>query len=198
MGIATSCSEDPEHRLSHFLKIHFPGRVAERTGGLIPIGCAPTTVTDGILLVGDAAGQVKPTSGGGLYTGELCARSAGESAGYAALADDPSLATLRTYESHWQKDIGKELRSCLAIRRTLDDLSNEEIDAVFSELDAPAFLDFIAKHGDIDYPSQLVAALLPRHDLWPRLLSLIPALGGWRRFGELAQVAFAPSTRSSL
>ena len=198
VGAAISCGENPDHRLSHFLAEHFPGRVVERTGGLIPIGYASTTVTDGVLLVGDAAGQVKPTSGGGLYTGGVCARSAGEIAGYASLSDNPSQAMLRTYEDRWRQDIGKELRIGLTIRRTLDNLSDEEIDAVFSELDDPAFLDFIAEHGDIDYPSQLVTALLPRRDLWPRLLSLVPALGGWARFGKLAQVAFAPSNRSSL
>jgi digeranylgeranylglycerophospholipid reductase len=198
VGLATSRTADPDSLLARFLAECFPGSIVEQTGGFIPIGYAPTTVTDGVLLVGDAAGQVKPTSGGGLYTSGLCARSAGEIAGYAALADDPSHETLREYERRWHQDIGKELRIGLTIRRTLDALSNEEIDAVFSGLDDSTFLHFIADKGDIDYPSRLVAALLPRRDLWPRLLSLVPALGGWTRFEKLARVAFAPSNRSSL
>jgi digeranylgeranylglycerophospholipid reductase len=198
VGLATSRTADPDSLLARFLAECFPGSIVEQTGGFIPIGYAPTTVTDGVLLVGDAAGQVKPTSGGGLYTSGLCARSAGEIAGYAALADDPSHETLREYERRWHQAIGKELRIGLTIRRTLDALSNEEIDAVFSGLDDSTFLHFIADKGDIDYPSRLVAALLPRRDLWPRLLSLVPALGGWTRFEKLARVAFAPSNRSSL
>lgn len=198
VGLATSRTTDPNSLLARLLAECFPGSIVEQTGGLIPIGCAPATVTDGVLLVGDAAGQVKPTSGGGLYTGGLCARSAGEIAGYAALANDSSHETLREYERRWHQDIGKELRIGLTIRRTLNALSNEDIDAVFSGLDDPTFLHFIADKGDIDYPSRLVAALLPRRDLWPRFLSLVPALGGWTRFEELARVAFAPSNPSSL
>ena len=46
--------------------------------GGIPLGPLEKTYSDGLLVVGDAAGQVKPTSGGGIYTGAVCAKIAGE------------------------------------------------------------------------------------------------------------------------
>jgi digeranylgeranylglycerophospholipid reductase len=198
VGLATSREADSQSLLTHLLTERFSGDIIEQTAGLIPIGYATATTTDGVLLVGDAAGQVKPTSGGGLYTGGLCARSAGEIAGYAALANDPTSTTLTAYERRWHKEIGTELEVGLIIRRALDALSDEEIDAAFCGLDDPILLQFLAKEGDIDYPSRLVTALFPRRDLWPRLLSLIPALGGWTQLEKLARVAFAPLGRSSL
>ena len=42
------------------------------------------TVQGNVMLVGDAAGQVKPTSGGGIYMGAVCAKLAGEVAARAS------------------------------------------------------------------------------------------------------------------
>jgi flavin-dependent dehydrogenase len=56
---------------------HQSGKILSYQSGMIPIGPAERTVTDGVLIVGDAAGQAKPTSGGGIYTGMLCGKIAG-------------------------------------------------------------------------------------------------------------------------
>jgi len=48
--------------------------IEEKNGGIIPLGLLKQTVTDNVLLVGDAAAQVKPTSGGGIFPGLLCAQ----------------------------------------------------------------------------------------------------------------------------
>jgi len=45
-------------------------------GGTIPLEFAPRSYGEGVLLVGDAAGQVKPFSGGGIYTSLVAARNA--------------------------------------------------------------------------------------------------------------------------
>ena len=50
----------------------------ERISGVIPIGFPLRTFADRTMLVGDAAGQAKPLSGGGLYTGMTAARIAAE------------------------------------------------------------------------------------------------------------------------
>ena len=49
-------------------------KIASRLGGLIPIGPIKPFVKSNIILIGDAAAQVKPTSGGGLYPGLMCAK----------------------------------------------------------------------------------------------------------------------------
>ncbi|GAH60574.1 unnamed protein product, partial [marine sediment metagenome] len=46
---------------------------ADMKFGTIPLGTLPRTYSDRMIVVGDAAGQVKPTTGGGIYYGLLCA-----------------------------------------------------------------------------------------------------------------------------
>jgi flavin-dependent dehydrogenase len=193
IGLASPPKTATDALLPLFLAKHFPGRVLEHITGRIPLGFPMLTVGNGVLLVGDAAGQVKPTSGGGLYTGGVCAKIAGEVAGYVALTGKATAEALSLYEHRWRREIGEELRAGLMIHRAFASLSDQEIDAIFTVLDDPAILHTIAENGDIDYPSRLIPSFLSHRHLWPRLLSFIPALGGWQRIEKLAQAAFAPN-----
>ena len=71
--------------------------------GGIPIGPQERTVTDGVLLVGDAAGQAKPTSAGGIYTGAFAAKIAGKVAAEAALEGNTSAKRLSEYDQALEK-----------------------------------------------------------------------------------------------
>ncbi len=155
------------------------GRLVSEVTGLIPIGVAAATSGNGIVVVGDAAGQVKPLSGGGIYPGSLCARIAGEIAAQAALSSDTSAPSLAEYDRRWRAKMGEELHVGLAAHGALSLLSDDEIDAAVAALAAsPALCGFLAAEGDIDYPSRLLRSLLGRRDLEPALLSLAAALGG--------------------
>jgi len=197
VGLA-ALGTDTETLLSHLLAQRFCGKTVAQIGGTIPIGTSSNTVGDGVLLVGDAAGQVKPTSGGGIYIGGTCARIAGEIAGYAALAGETTRQTLIEYERRWQQQIGGELRFGLAARRVLTALSDHDIDAVFAVINEPSILRVISEEGDIDHPSRLIRFFLSHQSLWPRLLALIPALGGWKRIEELARLTFVPDHAAPL
>jgi geranylgeranyl reductase family protein len=156
-----------------------PGRLVSEVTGFIPIGVAPVTSGNGIVVVGDAAGQVKPLSGGGIYPGSLCARIAGETAAEAALSGDTSAGALATYDRRWQAEMGEELHVGLAAHGALSLLSDNEIDAAVATLAAsPTLCGFLAAEGDIDHPSCLLHPLLERRDLEPALLSLLAVLGG--------------------
>ena len=61
-------------------------------------------------MVGDAAGQVKPTTGGGIYYGLLCADIAANNLHRALDADDLSARNLANYEREWKKKLGRELK----------------------------------------------------------------------------------------
>lgn len=149
-----------------------------------------------MLLVGDAAGQVKPTSGGGIYTGTLCARIAGEIAGYAALTGKTKEKTLLEYERRWQEKIGDELEFGMLAHQALSTLSDTDLDAALSTLDNPAIRQLIEKEGDIDYPSRLVKAFLSNHSLWRRLLPLIPMFSKRQRLmGRLVRLIVASPKR---
>lgn len=75
-------------------------------GGYIPMsGPIPVTVKNHVLLVGDAAGQVLSTSGGGIFTAMICGYFAGKAASRHVLRKGP----LKDYEKWWRRCMGGAL-----------------------------------------------------------------------------------------
>lgn len=128
--------------------------------GGIPIGPLKRTYTDGVLIAGDAAGQVKPTSGGGIYTGATCAKIAGEVAAKAVLDGDVSGERLISYEKRWKAGLGRELGIGMRIHDFVGGLADDELDELIAAMNNPAILEIITKYGDMDHPSILVKKLL--------------------------------------
>ena len=141
---------------------------AINVGGL-PLGPPPATVAQGFLAVGDAAGQVKPTSGGGIYPGLVAAKIAGGVAAAAALECDGSALRLQEYDRIWRANLGRELEVGMRANRMLNRMSAKECDGLVSYLAAkPALIKTIEEHGDIDRPSRLMMKML-RHLDWDGL-----------------------------
>jgi len=175
VGLGTDEGSRARAYLDRWLKERFPRcEVVEFNAGAIPIGPAERTVAPGVLLVGDAAGQTKPTSGGGIYTGVSCAKIAGEVAARAALSGDASEASLSEYEQRWRKLFERELRFGMLVHQMLCSLSDDDLNKIFLAADHPAILELLSEHGDIDYPSRAAKALLKRPDLWNGLWKAAP------------------------
>lgn len=87
------------------------------TGGWVPeMGPVPRTVKDNVLLVGDAAGHVMPTNGGGVNLAMLCARIAGNT-----IADHlQNGAPLEAYEWRWRDVAGEQLETGTRIKKLAD------------------------------------------------------------------------------
>jgi len=181
-GLAIPAGTNPQPLIERFLSSHFPSSdVLSRVSGLIPSRPVSRSVDDRLILVGDAAGQVKPLTGGGLYTGGLCATIAGRVAAGASLSGRTDMAGLMEYEAEWRAAIGSEIRFGLASRDALLPLDDEGINAAFAVLNDPDLLRFIAKTGDIDRPSLLISALIHRPWLWERVLPIIGIMDEQRR-----------------
>ncbi|HUZ02101.1 MAG TPA: geranylgeranyl reductase family protein [Thermomicrobiaceae bacterium] len=154
--------------------------ILSQTGGLIPLGPRPVTVGDHGLVVGDAAGQAKPTSGGGLYTSLVCAAHCAAAAVDALRADDTSSARLAAYDTRWRADLGGELDRAAALRQVYRELSDEDLDWGLRWLQVPGIRLIVDRFGDIDYPSRLALVALRAAPRLTRLLrrrpELIPAL----------------------
>jgi digeranylgeranylglycerophospholipid reductase len=141
---------------------------AMNVGGL-PLGSPAATAVEGLLAVGDAAGQVKPTSGGGIYPGLVAAKIAGGVAAAAALEGNSSAERLMEYDRLWRAKLGRELEIGMRVNRMLNKLSNAELDGVVGYLAGkPRLIKAIEEHGDIDRPSHLMAKML-RHLDWDAL-----------------------------
>jgi digeranylgeranylglycerophospholipid reductase len=126
---ADSCLENLLNTLSSQGKIA-SGQV-EPSYDIVPLRPLPKTYADRVLVVGEAAGQVKPTTGGGIYYGLLCADIAAEVLHQAFVAGDFSAAILSAYEKKWRARLNRELTIGYWARTLLSRLSNNHIDRLF-------------------------------------------------------------------
>jgi flavin-dependent dehydrogenase len=174
------CGEgDLRGRLADLLR-PYQGSVLHLVSGALPLGVLSRTYGSRALIVGDAAGMVKPTSGGGIYTGVRSARHAAavavECCRKGSFRDDD----LALYERKWKEDIGRELAVGMALYRARRSLSSAEVDAIISALRDPDIVREIVEHGDMDRPASLVRRL----GMNPRVIRAAGILlrGGLRAF----------------
>jgi digeranylgeranylglycerophospholipid reductase len=183
-------------RLLEQLTRRFGARLANPTAYLvsgIPIGNVPRTHGAGVLLVGDAAAQVKPLSGGGIFTGMRCAEIAADVAHEALGGRDTSAPRLASYDARWRAEFGEEFSRAMHLRRVLTRLSDAELDAVVAALARAELTATIVAFGDIDFPTHVARRLFRQS---PSLVRLLPkALGAWWAAPELPAPDLDEDTR---
>jgi len=121
----------------------------------------------GILLVGDAAAQIKPITGGGVYYGMKCGKIAGELAARACLTGEMNLLT--EYGRRWWREIGREIMFGLKVHRLRCVMSDEDLDTILYTLSRNDIAQHVRETGDMDYPSVALRELIRN----PRLLGLM-------------------------
>lgn len=133
--------------------------VMERYGGKIPIGGRRTTFSDRLLLIGDAAGQVKAVSGGGLYPICKAAPILRDVVNEAFEKKMFSSAQFALYERGWKRELDGCIRGGIRLRKMYTRLSDDGLNAMGAALDSPeakAILSAI----DLDDPTNVVGPLL--------------------------------------
>jgi len=93
--------------------------ISEPKLGHIPISQHRTLSCSGLLTVGDAAGQVSPNTGGGIYYAMKAAEIASEVIVQSLEIGDNSVDFLRKYDSEWKATLGRDLH----FERLLFDMS---------------------------------------------------------------------------
>jgi len=153
-------------------KLRHAKPVSQPTFHPIPVGGALNrTYADNVMAVGDAASQVKPTTGGGIVFGLACGRIAGETAAAAIRSGDLSAERLVEYERSWRRLIGFDLRAMSYLRRLLYRLPDRNLDRIFniaSDLGADEILN---KASDIDFQGRTLLGLARDPRLFITLLS---------------------------
>jgi geranylgeranyl reductase family protein len=119
--------------------------------GGIPLKPPARTYGERMIAVGDAAGQVKPTSGGGIYYGLLGAEIAAETLHPALSADDLSGKRLARYERAWRKKLGGELRTGYWARKLFERLNDRQIDRLFKIIKAVGIDEALLKAEDVSF-----------------------------------------------
>jgi digeranylgeranylglycerophospholipid reductase len=167
VGLATETG-DPRNHLQKFMKKHpvaslklKRSRVTSLSLHPIPLaGPLPKTYSNGFLVVGDAASQVKPTTGGGVIFGLTCAKVTGEVAYEAVKNKEYSEAFLSRYQSRWKKLIGFDLAAMLQLRRMLNRLSDDRTDGLINLAGRLGVDRVLEKVGDLDFQGRSLIPML--------------------------------------
>ena len=119
--------------------------------GAIPIKPPDRTYGERMIAVGDAAGQVKPTSGGGIYYGLLCADIGADTLHKALTDGDLSAKRLAEYEKAWRRRLGREIRTGYRARKLFERMSYKNIDRLFKLAKSCGIEDSIYKAGGVSF-----------------------------------------------
>ncbi|MDD5288116.1 MAG: NAD(P)/FAD-dependent oxidoreductase [Dehalococcoidales bacterium] len=104
---------------------------AEIQHGVIPLKPLVHTYAERVLVAGDAAGQVKPTTGGGIYYGLLCAELTVTTLHEALESGDLSARKLAGYQHRWHHKLKRELTVGYRARKLFETLSDKNLDRIF-------------------------------------------------------------------
>jgi flavin-dependent dehydrogenase len=137
-----------------------PFDLGEERRTAIPLGPARDFVADRVMLVGAAAGQTKPTTGGGIYLSVRAAQLAAAAAARALEEGDCSCRALAEYERAWHRLEGHEVLVSHWLRRLYLGFADRELDLIIQVMGEPWAQGLIARLGDLDFPSRLLSSLV--------------------------------------
>lgn len=136
---------------------------------ILPLGPVARTYSNRVVAVGDAAGLVKPTTGGGIYYGLLSGQIAASVLDDALRADDLHDARLREYETRWRERLGAEIRIGLAFRTLASRLNDKAVDAIVELARVDGVVPMLRRTADFNWHRQSALALL-KHSQFRRIV----------------------------
>jgi flavin-dependent dehydrogenase len=150
------CQGNPKLHIERLLKhLEQQGKIADVNSlvwyGAVPLKPLQKTYSDRLIVVGDAAGQVKPTTGGGIYFGILCARIAASTLHGALTGDDLSARRLSAYQKEWHKLLKRELSIDYWALQFYRKLTDAQIEYIFGIIERHAIHESILASPDITF-----------------------------------------------
>jgi len=131
--------------------------------GPIPSGMVKKPVANRVMLLGDAAGMAKPTTGGGIGPGFKQIKGILKPLSKAIFEDELSEKNLKKITSKHFQSMKKDQDKARSLRNLLvSDASDTELDAHFVNFARPDVLQLINDIGDIEKPVPLGLALLKK------------------------------------
>ena len=137
----------------------------------LPLRALKRTYDDRLLVVGDAAGLVKPTTGGGIYYSVLSAALAAEVGERALRRDKLQASSLRPYQTRWRRRLAGEFHAQLMLRNIAQRMSDRQIDALFELALTDGVMPIVSRTASFNHHRPLIHALLrhapARRIFWP-------------------------------
>ena len=131
LGIAGRYGREKKaiHYLEEFVNKKFPNasRLVTVAGGVPMVPTLKTITADGLMLVGDAARQANPVTGGGIINAMIAGKIAGKVAAEAVQKGDVSAKKLSGYPKGWHKAEGKNNAMSYKIKQVIDKFSDDDL-----------------------------------------------------------------------
>lgn len=136
---------------------------------LLPLAPIRRTFADRVLAIGDAAGLVKATTGGGIYYAIVSAALAADTAAQALSRGVADAGALRSYEVAWRRRLGPEVQAQLTLRMLAQRLNDSEIEAFFELARTDGVMPIVRRTARFNHHRDLIVALM-RHPPARRVL----------------------------
>ena len=127
---------------------------AKGTAGVRPV------LVDRLVAIGDAAGLVKPTTGGGIYYSLLSAALAADVLAGALADDDLSAKRLAPYERQWRDRLDDEFHAQLSLRRVAHGMTDDDIEQLFELARTDGVMPIVRRTASFNRHRNLILALL--------------------------------------
>ncbi|MQG55330.1 MAG: NAD(P)/FAD-dependent oxidoreductase [SAR202 cluster bacterium] len=158
----------------------------------IPLRPLRKTYTDRVLVVGDAAGQVKPTTGGGIFY-SLLASEVASGALHQALSEDKLSANhLGVYQKEWKNLLSTELEVGYSARRMFEYLGDSHISSLIHQASNNGFIAELADSPEVsfDWHSSMIGKIAGHPTLGGVLRLVNPLLARMAKSPEPAGMFF--------
>ncbi len=132
---------------------------------LLPLGAIERTYGERLLVVGDAGGFTKPTTGGGIFYGLLTGALAAETLVEAFQRGRLDAGFLSGYERRWQMRLGPELRVATWLRQLVTRFSDAEIEIVLRLLLREEVQALVQRTARFNWHAEVIVALVRQRGL---------------------------------
>ena len=126
---------------------------------VLPLGAIPRTYNDRLLAIGDAAGLVKPTTGGGIHYSIVSAALAAEVLCGALAKNRLDAETLSAYERAWRAELDEEFKAQHELRDVVTKLSDKAIDSFFELAHTDGIMPIVRATARFNEHRPLISAL---------------------------------------
>jgi flavin-dependent dehydrogenase len=126
----------------------------------LPLAPIKKTYGERLLLAGDAAGFVKPATGGGVFYGMISAGIAANVLAEALRRDRLAESELSLYQRLWQERLMEEIEAQLTLRLLMQRLTDDEVETIFDLWLTDGLMPLIRKTAAFNHHRRLIAAII--------------------------------------
>jgi len=187
--------KDAPERFAQFISARkaegkIKGSVSKATCWGIPLRPLRKTYSDRVLVVGDAAGQVKPTTGGGIFYSLMASEFASKALDEALQEDRLSANRLSSYQREWKGLLSKELEVGYSARRLFEYLGDSHISSLIQQASKNGFVAELANSPEVsfDWHSSMIGKIMGHPTLGGVLKMVNPFLARMAKVPEPADM----------